>query len=103
MDEMLQLILDMDKAARERVREAEAYRDNEIADLSSKKDLITQDENQKALDFALKKSQRQRSANEAYLSEIAQRNQKISDEIDAAYKENSQKWINSIVEKVTKI
>lgn len=103
MDEMLQLILEMDKAARERVRAAEAYRESEISELSAKKDLIAQDENQKALDFALKKSQRQRGASEAYVSYITQRNQKISDQIEAAYKENAQNWINSIVEKVTKI
>ena len=57
MKEMLRVILDMDKQACERVKEAEAYRDKEIAELGEKKNRITEEENQKALDFALKKSQ----------------------------------------------
>ena len=59
MKEMLRMILDMDKQACERVKEAEAYRDKEIAELGEKKNRITEEENQKALDFALKKSQKQ--------------------------------------------
>ena len=55
MKEMLRMILDMDKQACARVQEAEAYRDKRIAELSEKKDEIVKEENQKALDFALKK------------------------------------------------
>ena len=41
MKEMLRMILDMDKQACERVKEAEAYRDKEIAELGEKKNRIT--------------------------------------------------------------
>ena len=50
MKEMLRVILDMDKQASRRVKEAEAYRDKEIAELSEKKNRITEEENRLAID-----------------------------------------------------
>mgnify|MGYP000846614786 FL=1 len=101
MKEMLRVILDMDKQACERVKEAEAYRDKEIAELSEKKSRITEEENQKALDFALKKSQKQRTEGDAYLKKVSEKNQKILDNMENLYKENADKWVNEIFENVT--
>ena len=98
MKEMLRMILDMDKQACERVKEAEAYRDKEIAELGEK----TEEENQKALDFALKKSQKQRTEGDAYLEKVGERNQKILNGMENLYKENADKWVDKIVENVTK-
>ena len=102
MKEMLRVILDMDKQACERVKEAEAYRDKEIAELGEKKNRITEEENQKALDFALKKSQKQRTECDAYLEKVGERNQKILNGMENLYKENADKWVDKIVENVTK-
>lgn len=102
MKEMLRVILDMDKQACERVKEAEAYRDKEIAELGEKKNRITEEENQKALDFALKKSKKQRTEGDAYLEKVGERNQKILNGMENLYKENSDKWVDKIVENVTK-
>ena len=102
MKEMLRVILDMDKQACERVKEAEAYRDKEIAELGEKKNRITEEENQKALDFALKKSQKQRTEGDAYLEKVGERNQKILNGIENLYKVNADKWVDKIVENVTK-
>lgn len=102
MKEMLQAIIDMDKEARERVREAEAYRDDKIAGLSEQKNQITQEENQKALDFALRKSQKQRAEGDAYIKSVNERNQKITDEIDAVYREKEEQWVSTIVNNVIK-
>lgn len=102
MKEMLRVILDMDKQACERVKEAEAYRDKEIAELGEKKNRITEEENQKALDFALKKSQEQRTEGDAYLEKVGERNQKILNGMENLYKENADKWVDKIVENVTK-
>lgn len=101
MKEMLQVILDMDKNARERVAQAEKYREREINALSEKKTLITAEENQKALDFAHKRSQKQRSEGEAYLRGVSERNRKISEGIDKAFEDNEEKWIDTIVKNVT--
>lgn len=102
MKEMLRMILDMDKQACERVKEAEAYRDKEIAELGEKKNRITEEENQKALDFALKKSKKQRTEGDAYLEKVGERNQKILNGMENLYKENADKWVDKIVENVTK-
>ena len=102
MKEMLRMILDMDKQACERVKEAEAYRDKEIAELGEKKNRITEEENQKALDFALKKSKKQRTDGDAYLEKVGERNQKILNGMENLYKENADKWVDKIVENVTK-
>lgn len=102
MKEMLRMILDMDKQACERVKEAEAYRDKEIAELGEKKNRITEEENQKALDFALKKSQKQHTEGDAYLEKVGERNQKILNGMENLYKENADKWVDKIVENVTK-
>lgn len=102
MKEMLRVILDMDKQACERVKEAEAYRDKEIAELGEKKNRITEEENQKALDFALKKSQKQRTEGDAYIEKVGERNQKILNGMENLYKENADKWVDKIVENVTK-
>lgn len=103
MKEMLRVILDMDKQACERVKQAEAYRDKEIAELGEKKNRITEEENKKALDFALKKSQKQRTEGDTYLEKVNERNRKILDGMELKYKENADKWVNEIVENVTKI
>ena len=102
MKEMLRMILDMDKQACERVKEAEAYRDKEIAELGEKKNRITEEENQKALDFAWKKSQKQRTEGDAFLEKVGERNQKILNGMENLYKENADKWVDKIVENVTK-
>ena len=94
------MILDMDKQACARVHEAEAYRDNRIAELSGKKDEIVREENQKALDFALKKSQKQRSEGEIYLEKVNERNSHILEEMDSLYNKNAEKWIETIVDNV---
>lgn len=100
MKEMLRMILDMDKQACARVQAAEAYRDNRIAELSGKKDDIVREENQKALDFALKKSQKQRSEGEIYLEKVNERNSHILEEMDSLYNKNAEKWIETIVDNV---
>lgn len=94
------MILDMDKQACARVHEAEAYRDSRIAELSGKKDEIVREENQKALDFALKKSQKQRSEGEIYLEKVNERNSHILEEMDSLYNKNAEKWIETIVDNV---
>ncbi len=102
MKEMLRVILDMDKQACERVKEAEAYRDKEVAELSEKKARITEEENRKALDFALKKSQKQRTEGDAYLEKIGERNKKILEGMEDLCEKNSDKWVEKIFENVTK-
>lgn len=101
MKEMLRVILDMDKQASQRVKEAEAYRDREIAGLSEKKSAIVEEENRKAIDFAQKKSQKQRSEGDDYLKKIGERNNRILDNMDELYKKNADNWVNTIVENVT--
>lgn len=103
MKEMLKSIIDMDKEARKKVRAAEAYRDSEIAELSTKKNRITEEENQKALDSALKKSQKQRVESDAYIEKISERNKRITEEMDTAYREHSDEWVDTIVRNVTRI
>ena len=96
------MILDMDKQACARVQEAEAYSDKRIAELREKKDEIVKEENQKALDFALKKSQKQRSEGEIYLEKVNERNSHILEEMDSLYNKNAEKWIATIVDNVIK-
>lgn len=100
MKEMLRIILDMDKQASQRVKEAEAYRDKEIAELSEKKVRITEEENRMALDFAQKKSQKQRSEGDAYLKKVSERNSDILKAMDENYKKNADNWVDTIVNNV---
>lgn len=101
MKEMLRVILEMDKQACERVKEAEAYRDREIAELSEKKDRIIEEENRKARDFALKKSQKQRTEGDAYLVKVNERNEQLLDGMEKLFNENADKWVEKIVKNVT--
>ena len=102
MNEMLRTILDMDKAAQQKVEEAEEYRRSAVAGLGAKKNAIVEDETKKARESAVKRSEQRKSEGKNHLTDIGQKNEKILKKMNTLYEKNSDRWVNEIVESVTK-
>lgn len=103
MNEMLKTILDIDKEARKKLEEAENYRREAVAGLSAKKAAVVEDETRKAKESAQRRSDTRKSENEKNLTEIKEKNKKITDNLNALYEKNADKWVEEIVNNVTKI
>lgn len=102
MNETLKTILDMDKKAQLKVEEAEAYRREAVAGLSTRKSAITEDETRKAKESAVRRSDRRKAESDKMLSEIKVKNEKLLKEMNALYQKNADKWIDDIVSNATK-
>lgn len=103
MNEMLRTILDMDKEARKKLEEAENYRREAVAGLSAKKAAVVEDETRKAKESAQRRSATRKSEGEKNLAEIKERNRKITDNLNSLYEKNADRWVEEIVNNVTKI
>lgn len=100
MNEMLRTILDMDKNAQAKVEEAESYRRDAVAGLSSRKTAIVEDETKKVRESALKRSAQRKTEGKNRLSAIQQKNEKILKNMNSLYEKNADKWADEIVDNV---
>lgn len=100
MDDMLKNIIEMDKKAREKVKELEQYRLDAFASLSEQKEIIAEEENAKALESAKRKSDRRKAEGEKYLQAVQIKNKRILENMEALYKENGEKWSEDIFKQV---
>lgn len=102
MNDMLKDILEMDKKAREQTEELEEYRRKAIADLSEKKAKIIEEETAKALESAIRHSNKRKIAGDKDLEAVKERDGKILDKMNTLYALNSDKWVDEIVKNVTR-
>lgn len=96
MDDMLKEILEMDKKAQEKVKEAEQYRLDTISSLNEKKKQIIKEENERALESARSNSEKDKNLNEDYLKQIKIKNEKIIKNMDELFEENKTAWAERI-------
>lgn len=100
MDNLLNEIIKGDEAAQERLLQAEEYRRAQLADLQNKKEQIEKEEIQKAIDEAVKRSEKNKSAGDKKLGELRQSQKNAEEKMDALYTRNSSKWVKEIVDGV---
>lgn len=102
MNEMLKTILEMDKNAQNRVKEAEEYRRSTIASLSERKASIIEDETKKAIEAAARQVTRRKNEGEKNLTVIKEQNAKILTNMNRLYEKNADSWVDLIVRNAIK-
>lgn len=101
MDHILREILDMDKKAQLRMQKAEEYRKKALSELDSRKERIIEEETDRARKRAAESNERKKRSSEIRLKEIKERNERILNQMDKAYTDNFDKWVDGIVSAVT--
>lgn len=101
MNEMLKTILDIDKEARKKLEDAEAYRRDTLAGLSSKKAEVVAEETRKVKEAAQKRSARSKSVGERNLSAVKEKNKKVLENMNSLYRKNADRWVDEIIKNVT--
>lgn len=101
MNEMLKTILNIDKEARKKLEEAEAYRRDTLAGLSSKKAVVVAEETRKVKEAAQKRNAKSKSVGEKNLSAIKEKNKKILKNMNSLYEKNADRWVEEIIKNVT--
>ncbi len=92
MDKILGKIIKTDAEAREKLREAEIYRKEQMASLPQRKEDIIKTENKKAIDNALKSSRSSQNTAQKRLQEIEKRNKAANEKMEQQYTELHTQW-----------
>ncbi len=100
MEEVLNIILKSDEAAKQKVAKAEEYRREQLASLQSRKEEITKNEIKKAVDDAVRSRERRKSAGDRQLDEMKKLHNTAQKKMEDLYKMNEEKWVDQIVRNV---
>lgn len=100
MKDVLTIILKSDEAAKQRVAGAEEYRKEQLASLQGKKEEITKAEIKKAVDEAVRVSEKRRSVSSRQIGELKKQQESAEEKMDDLYKNNEKKWVDQIVKNV---
>lgn len=100
MTDLLKEIIDVDKAARERVAAAQHERSEAYLSASSQKEKLIRDAKENARKAAEEQSRENRAAGETALQAIRERNRAIIEKMDALCAENKERWIDCVVQGV---
>lgn len=100
MENLLTQIIKTDVRARERLKEAEDYRKERMAQLPSKKEEIIKEENQKAIDEALKRSRSSSTTAANKLEKTKEKNKLAEAQMEALYEEKGDQWVKAMVESI---
>ncbi len=100
MDKILNEIIQSDVNARKKLKQAEEYRKEQMAALPSRKEAIIKEENQKAIDKALKSSQASGKTAAQKLEEVARRNKSAAQKMEDLYKEKGSHWVKDMVNNI---
>ncbi len=100
MTDLLKEIIDVDKAARERVAAAQKERSEAYVAVSSQREALIAEEKQKALAQAEEISRENRAAARAALETVREKNKAILDKMNRQYAENKERWVAGIVDGV---
>ncbi len=100
MDNLLDKIIKTDADARQKLKEAEAYRKEQMASLPQRKDEIIKAENKKAIDNALKSSRSSQNTAQKKLQEIEERNKKATLKMEQQYDENHIQWEEKMLKSI---
>lgn len=97
MADLLNEIIEVDKAARKRLENAQNERAVALASIASQRDALIDSEKQKAKKKAEAISQKGKSEGEKQLEKIKERNIEIIRNMDNLYQNKKDEWIDTIV------
>ncbi|MBQ6019227.1 MAG: hypothetical protein IJL26_03510 [Clostridia bacterium] len=97
MTDLLKEILDVDRAARERVATAQNERNEAYLSVSVQKETLIRDEKEKARRAAEEQSLENRKTAESALQALREKNGRIMRQMDALYGENRERWVADVV------
>lgn len=97
MTDLLKEIIDVDKAARDRVAAAQNERNEALISASSQKEALIKKEKEKARAAAEELSRKDRAAAELTLQAVRERNGTILQKMDDLYAEKKEQWIEDVV------
>ena len=100
MDKLLNQIIKSDVLAREKLKQAESYRKEQMASLPQRKEEIIKQENQKAIDAALKKSRKSETTAAKKLQEVEGRNEIAQKNMEKLYEEKHTQWEDDMVKNI---
>lgn len=103
MDDSLKRILEVNRTADQKVKEAEEYRKVQISSLSAKKEEIIEKETQRARDSAAKRSKKAEAECRERLETVKKNNAMIKDRLQSEFQNNRSRWIDEITENVLSI
>ncbi len=100
MTDLLQKIIEVDKAARARVKEAEKARTDAYAGVEAKKTELIREEKQKAMKKTEKLSEEHKKTGEKQLSALQQQDKTVEERMRQRYEEKKDEWVRQITEAV---
>ena len=99
-ENVLNIILKSDEAAKQKVASAEEYRREQLASLQSRKEEIKKNEIKRAVDEAVRNSERRKMASTSQLDEMKKTHQAAQEKMEELYKNNEKEWVETIVKNV---
>ena len=100
MENLLNEIIKSDKAAEDKLRQAEEYRRSQYMLLQSKKDDIEKEEIKKAVDKILSDDKKAKSAGDQQLAALKSSIKKAEKNMDELYQKNKSQWVKKITDGV---
>ena len=97
MTDLLKEIIDVDRAARERVAAAQNERNEAYLSVSAQKEALIRDEKEKARMAAEEQSRENRKAAENALQTLREKNAALMEQMDALFAENRERWVADVV------
>ncbi len=101
MENVLNIILKSDEAAKQKVASAEDYRREQLASLQSRKEEIEKNEIKRAVDDAVRTSERSKKAKTNQLDEMKKMHSTAQAKMEDLYREKEKEWVERIVRNVT--
>ncbi len=96
MENLLNRVIKSDALAREKLKEAEAYRKEQMASLPEKKEEIVSQEKQKAITVALRRNHSSLTAKTKQLDMVRERNKIAEEQMEKLYAEKCDQWVDTM-------
>ena len=100
MTDLLQKIIEVDKAARKRLEDAQNERAAAYAAVEAKKQDLIREEKQKAQKKTEKIGDEHKAAREKQLADVREQNKIILERMNSLYAEKKEEWVSQIVDGV---
>lgn len=100
MENLLNQVIKSDVRAREKLKEAEAYRKAQMESLPQKKEQIIKEENQKAIDDAMRRSKFSSTTAAKKLEQTKIRNRTAQENMEKLYSEKCDEWVEAMLKKI---
>lgn len=98
MEKLLNQVIKSDIQAREKLKEAENYRKEQMESLPARKEQIIKEETQKAIDNEMKKSLSSSTTATKKLEQTKLRNLAAAENMEKLYSEKHKQWVEVMLE-----